>query len=77
MEQQKLEKLLSKMTLDEKIGQLMQFAGHFYATNNNKDPVTGPDDLQVSSKSINYSGSVLGSAGAERNKEIKRSRSVI
>ncbi|KRG14762.1 glycosyl hydrolase family 3 [Virgibacillus soli] len=71
MEQQKLEKLLSKMTLDEKIGQLMQFAGHFYATNNNKDPVTGPDDLQVSSKSINYSGSVLGSAGAERNKEIQ------
>lgn len=71
MEQQKLEKLLSNMTIDEKVGQLMQFAGHFYATNDNKDPVTGPDDLQVSTKAVNHSGSVLGSAGAERNREIQ------
>ncbi|MFS0615785.1 glycoside hydrolase family 3 N-terminal domain-containing protein [Lederbergia ruris] len=71
MEQQKLEQLLSNMTIEEKVGQLMQFAGHFYATNENRDPVTGPEDLQVSSISVNRSGSVLGSAGAERNREIQ------
>lgn len=71
MEKKDLEELLNNMTIEEKAGQLMQFAGYFHLNNNQKDPVTGPDNLEIESDWINMSGSILGSSGAEQNRQIQ------
>lgn len=61
---QALAMIVEGMTLDEKIAQLMQLAGHFYAENGGE--VTGPmADLGISDSIMGTAGSVLGVSGAK------------
>lgn len=58
-----LQKLLSAMTLNEKIAQLMQLAGEFYHAEGYE--ITGPmAEMGVSAEVVKNSGSVLGVTGA-------------
>lgn len=70
-EEIKLEELLEKMSIEEKIGQLLQLAPLIFS-DNNKGEVTGPmKDLNISPNQINRAGSVLGISGAKEMKEIQ------
>ena len=58
-----LVEIMSAMTLDEKIAQLMQLAGEFYHAEGYE--ITGPmAEMGVSAKVVKNSGSVLGVTGA-------------
>ena len=61
-----LKSLLNKMTLDEKIAQLIQLASHFYEGSNAKGDSTGPmAELGISENVVHNSGSVIGASGAK------------
>ena len=69
MRQTELEHLLQEMSLEEKVGQLVQVTGDYFATSGK---VTGP--LQAAGfrrESIQLAGSVLGTAGAGEVKRIQ------
>lgn len=68
----KVIQLLEEMTIEEKIGQLTQFAGVFYSTSHSSTPVTGRIEFPVNQEMIDASGSVLGIAGAEKLLEIQK-----
>ncbi|WYP27478.1 glycoside hydrolase family 3 N-terminal domain-containing protein [Alkalihalobacillus sp. FSL W8-0930] len=68
----KVTQLLEEMTIEEKIGQLTQFAGVFYSTSQSSTPVTGRIEFPVNQEMIDVSGSVLGIAGAEKLLEIQK-----
>ena len=52
MKQEKINKLLHAMSLDEKIGQLIQLSGEFFST---ADISIGPiQKLGISQKMVNY-----------------------
>ncbi|GAF18121.1 beta-glucosidase [Bacillus sp. JCM 19046] len=72
MERHAIDVLLEKMTLDEKIGQLMQYAGAFYSEEANDTPVTGPAELPINQHAVKKSGSVLGVAGAKKTIGIQK-----
>lgn len=58
--------LLNKMTLEEKIDQLIQLATFFYDGAEAEGKITGPmADLGISKETIHNSGSVLGASGAK------------
>ncbi|MDF2699908.1 MAG: beta-glucosidase, partial [Haloplasmataceae bacterium] len=66
-----INELLSTMSIEEKIGQLLQLAPFFFRENIIGE-ITGPmQDLGISSKDINKAGSVLGIGGAKEMKEIQ------
>lgn len=66
-----LEELLKSLTIEEKVGQLLQLAP-FLFNDNNKGEITGPmKDMGIGSKEINLAGSVLGISGAKEMKEIQ------
>jgi len=66
-----LKKLLSAMTLDEKIAQLMQLGGEFYHATHAE--ITGPmDDMGISADVVKNSGSVLGVTGAAEVLKIQK-----
>lgn len=68
-----IHELLDSMTLDEKIGQLLQLAP-FLFTDSNKGLITGPmNDMGLTTEIINHAGSVLGISGAKEMKEIQQS----
>ncbi len=52
MERHTIDVLLEKMTLDEKVGQLMQYAGAFYSEEANDTPVTGPAELPINQHAV-------------------------
>jgi len=63
---QHLQDLLGQMTLEEKIGQLLQLAGHFYEGAGGDGQITGPmAALGIGEDHVRNSGSVLGLSGAE------------
>lgn len=65
-----LQQLVSAMTLDEKIAQLMQLSGEFYYAVESK--ITGPmEDMGITDEVVKYSGSVLGASGAEETIRIQ------
>jgi beta-glucosidase len=67
-----IEELLSKMTLKEKIGQLLQLAPTFLNPNKHGE-ITGPmSEMGISEEDINNTGSVLGISGAFEMKEIQK-----
>lgn len=69
MNVEKLKALLDDMSLDEKIGQLLQLTGLFFQ----KDVViTGPEGkCGFTDNDINLTGSILGTMGAEKLKKIQ------
>lgn len=70
MEKEKLKTLLREMTLEEKINQLFQGHCSFYEE---KSISTGPVDRQgISSKTVSETGSILGTLGAEKLKNIQK-----
>ncbi len=69
MNQQQLNELLQDMSLEEKIGQLLQLSNNFYE---DEAVLTGPAmQLGIGEKQINEAGSVLSVFGAERVKAIQ------
>jgi beta-glucosidase len=65
--------ILEQMTLDEKIGQLMQLATLFYEGSSNKGKITGPmEDMGINKDVVHNSGSVLGGAGAKETMNIQK-----
>ena len=67
-----LKSLLNKMTLDEKIAQLIQLASHFYEGSNAKSDHTGPiAELGISKEIVQNSGSVIGASGAKEIVKIQ------
>lgn len=70
MEQDKLISLLNDMSLEEKIGQMLQVSGMFYTEDG---VLTGPANTAgFTQEEIRLAGSVLGSVGAEQLKKIQR-----
>lgn len=61
-----IKSILEQMTLDEKIGQLLQLAGSFYKGSKDNGEITGPmAEMGITDEDIENSGSVLGVSGAE------------
>ncbi|WP_128895242.1 glycoside hydrolase family 3 N-terminal domain-containing protein [Longirhabdus pacifica] len=73
MEDNKLVYLLNKMTLDEKIAQLLQLATPFFKGAKDQGEITGPmQSLNISEEIVENSGSVLGASGASEIKSIQK-----
>jgi beta-glucosidase len=65
--------ILEQMTLDEKIGQLMQLATLFYEGSSNQGKITGPmENMGINKDVVHNSGSVLGGAGAKETMNIQK-----
>ncbi|WP_404455241.1 beta-glucosidase BglX [Virgibacillus necropolis] len=65
MNNKQLVSLMDQMTLDEKIGQLMQLATPFYKGSANQGQITGPMvGMGINDDVVRNSGSVLGASGA-------------
>jgi len=72
LKKEKLEQLLSEMTLEEKIGQLMQLTGDFY--DGLQREMTGPlAQLGVTDDIMSFNGSVLGVSGAKDVIKVQKS----
>lgn len=72
MESQDLKKLLTDMSLQEKVGQMLQLTGRFYQMDTNT-VLTGPAlQLGLTKDDIDLAGSVLGTYGAEELKQIQK-----
>lgn len=70
MEQDKLVALLKEMSLEEKIGQMLQVSGMFYEE---VGVVTGPANTAgYTEEEIRQAGSVLGSVGADKLRKIQK-----
>lgn len=71
MTKEKLLELLNKMTLEEKIGQLVQVAGETFLMKKT-DSATGPlKDLNLSNEMLYHVGSILNIVGSEKIKKIQ------
>ena len=59
-----LERLVSQMTLEEKVGQLIQIEGNFF--NGGTDTLTGPDrNVRIDQNDLKYIGSAINFNNAE------------
>ncbi|MBF6977602.1 glycoside hydrolase family 3 C-terminal domain-containing protein [Aerococcaceae bacterium zg-BR22] len=62
--------LLNQMTIEEKVGQLIQLSAPFYS---NVDDITGPmNEMNMTDEKIYQVGSVLGLTGAKLVKEVQK-----
>ncbi|MBS4196764.1 beta-glucosidase BglX [Lederbergia citri] len=69
MNQSALDELLSKMTLEEKIDQLLQLTGDYYK---GSDISTGPSSyMKFEEDTINNTGSILNVLGAKKLKQVQ------
>lgn len=72
MEQQLIQ-IIQKMTLDEKIGQLIQLATPFFKGSSNNGQITGPmAEMGITNEILQNCGSVLGASGAKEVKNIQK-----
>lgn len=70
MEKEQLKNLVEKMSLNEKIDQLLQVSGYYFEEDG---VVTGPmNQAGFTQQEVNYAGSVLGIAGAEKLIRIQK-----
>lgn len=66
-------KYVKHMTLEEKIGQLLQLAAPFYDDEGDPSEITGPmEELGIGNDTKQAVGSVLGIAGAEKMMAVQR-----
>ena len=71
MKDEKLYELLNQMTLEEKIGQLIQVAGEVFLMDN-IDIVTGPlKELELSEQMLYNVGSILNIVGTEKVRKVQ------
>lgn len=69
MTQQQLSALLADMSMEEKIGQLLQLTGNFFA---GEGLATGPmEDMNLTQETVNNTGSVLSTVGAAKIRQIQ------
>ncbi|MCX8737487.1 beta-glucosidase BglX [Lactobacillus sp. B4026] len=69
MNQKEIIRLLKDMSLDEKIGQLIQLSGEFFSAN---DISIGPiEKLGISKKMVDLTGSILNVVGAKETHEVQ------
>ncbi|MGI8315473.1 glycoside hydrolase family 3 N-terminal domain-containing protein [Halobacillus mangrovi] len=68
-----LNHLLEKMTIEEKVGQLVQLATPFFKGATDRGEITGPMvQMNISEEDIKHTGSVLGASGAKETTNIQR-----
>ena len=71
MKEKAVYELLQKMTLEEKIGQLVQVAGETFLMDN-IEVSTGPlKDLEISNEMLYNVGSILNVVGTEKIRKIQ------
>lgn len=71
MKKEKLLDLLNQMTLEEKIGQLVQVAGEIFLMDD-VDTTTGPlKDLELSNEMLYNVGSILNVVGSKKIRKIQ------
>lgn len=71
MTSEQIKALLGDMSLQEKIGQLLQLTGNFYAQ---EGMATGPmSDMELTQEQVNLAGSILSTVGAEQLRRIQKS----
>lgn len=72
LENRQIEVLLNEMTIEEKIGQLVQLAPPFFKGSTERGKITGPlAQIYVSDDLVKNAGSVLGASGAREIKNIQ------
>lgn len=72
MEVNKIKDLVSKMTLDEKIGQVIQLATPFFKGASDEGQITGPmKEMHIPDHMLQHIGSVLGASGAKETRSIQ------
>jgi beta-glucosidase len=72
MNNNRITSLIEKMTIHEKISQLIQLATPFYEGANNGGQITGPmQELGIKKEDVINSGSVLGASGAKEVRSIQ------
>lgn len=70
MTDEQLKALLADMSLDEKIGQMVQLTADFFGK---ETMITGPmGSVKIEEEEVNYCGTILGTSGAGKLKEIQR-----
>lgn len=70
MTSEQIKALLEDMSLQEKIGQLLQLNGNFYAE---EGLATGPmSDMELTEEQVNNAGSILSAIGAKQLKRIQK-----
>jgi beta-glucosidase len=68
-----LHSLIKKMTVDEKIAQLIQLATPFYEASKDRGQITGPMvEMGITEETVQASGSVLGASGANEIINIQK-----
>lgn len=71
MTEEKLRELLNSMSLEEKVGQMLQLAGNFYE--DGKNLLTGPlVELGITEEDVWKAGSVLSLTGADTLKKLQK-----
>ncbi|MFC5466561.1 glycoside hydrolase family 3 N-terminal domain-containing protein [Lederbergia graminis] len=72
MQENQLQDLLKKMTIDEKVGQLLQLAMPFFEGASHRGHITGPmNEMGLTEEDVRNTGSVLGGSGAREVKNIQ------
>ena len=72
MKYKEIVELLNKMTIEEKIGQMVQIGGDVFLSDDTNGMLTGPlKNLHLSKKMVYHVGSVLNIIGAEKVKKVQ------
>ena len=72
MTHKEIVELLNEMTIEEKVGQMVQIAGDIFLSNDTDHVLTGPlKDLHLSKEKVYHVGSVLNIVGAEKVKKVQ------
>ena len=72
MKHKEILELLNKMTIEEKIGQMVQITGDVFLSEDTNSVLTGPlKNLHLSKEKIYHVGSVLNIIGAEKVKKVQ------
>ncbi|SHH57806.1 glycoside hydrolase family 3 N-terminal domain-containing protein [Virgibacillus chiguensis] len=72
MKVNQIKDLVSKMTLDEKIGQVIQLATPFFKGASDEGQITGPmKEMHIPDHMLQHIGSVLGASGAKETRSIQ------
>ncbi|MFG6113677.1 glycoside hydrolase family 3 N-terminal domain-containing protein [Halobacillus sp. MO56] len=73
MSDNKMEQLLEQMTIEEKVGQLVQLATPFFRGATDRGEITGPMvQMNIDEQDIKNTGSVLGASGAKETNNIQK-----
>jgi beta-glucosidase len=72
MLKQDVKHLIDEMTLEEKIGQLLQLATPFFKGSSDQGFITGPmQEMGITDETVRNTGSVLGGSGAKETRNIQ------